>query len=201
MFGIFRKVEPYKYGITMAEESIQYVSPVYTGLMKYIENCNLRGLDIDRVKTDPYYLHHAHIYSALAVFEFGANQMEASGINRMELRRGCYDYLQEIGSRLAKKNGDEYSLELEFMSSKFEDAINNCNHYLTTGLTYNDADVDNCMLGRLLMEIAVTTIGDSSIERDFTSERFKGEMLECFDGLDRSIRWLMKSTNPSKVKR
>lgn len=200
MFGIFRKVRPYDYGYSMVDEAIRYTQPVYNGLMNFVNNWDLKGYDQYKILNDPYYQHFILIYSGVAVFEFSAYQMRSHNVNEQELRRGFHAGMEDLAANLSREAGENYSLELEFISEELKKCLEQNSIFQATSLVFDENDFDNCLLAALVKKIAVYAIGASEFERELTANKFKNEMLEAFEGLERGFRWIIKTTNPSKIK-
>lgn len=201
MLGFLRKKKsPYEFGFNLGNEAIKYTKPVYDGLMKFVRNWSLTDFNQQKILTDPYYDHMISIYSAVAFFEFCMFQMRELNINTGEIRRGFHGRLDELGKELEAHYGEQYQLELDFISEQMLNEIETNVDFSQRSLIYNEDDIDGCLAAGLLRKISVYALGGSAIERELTSSKHKNEMLEAFMGIDRGIRWLISVSDPKGIK-
>lgn len=203
MFGFSTKTDAVQYGREIAERSLTYIEPVHlaiTALYKIVLSQHPKLSEEHSDKSLPYEL---IIHGGTTACELLLFQFRQFSFNEAALRVGFLGYFDDFAEANNKKLGLNIAANHVTVAAIAEEEIRTNTSYKQTGRFMGEKSDLNCLYFALIRNIARHSVEKQLAElsvKYLSIEKGHHTLLEATEGLDRSYRWLEKTSNPKRIR-
>ncbi|TRV14750.1 MAG: hypothetical protein EWV41_00605 [Microcystis wesenbergii Mw_MB_S_20031200_S109] len=193
MFGLFSgKKSPREIGEDIVVKSVAYLDPTTASVTNFVRTKLGRSLSNSEEIALGYAI---ALNSATLLTELSIDFLRNVNFDKNELRAGSRDVLDKLRQSGQTKVGHDIEFDFQRMSDATVFQLQNNSSFLSTRQFYGNGEKGS-LFHKMTVEIihrsAPYAFADADLDELYGDTYWNG-MLQAFEGLDRSYRWICKS--------